>query len=205
MIGIINYGSGNICAIENIYKRLGAPYFLSADPSALRNANRYILPGVGAFDSTMTKLHDLGLVDMLNDEVFLKRKPFLGICVGMQILASSSDEGIQQGLGWISGRVRKINTDIIPTQLKLPHMGWNSLAVCEPRHPLLNGIDLKIGFYFLHSFFLDAEQNHDVHATVEYGSPLPCFVARDNVMGVQFHPEKSHHNGINLFRNFAAL
>lgn len=204
MIGIINYGSGNIGAIANIYKQLKVPHFVSGDVTELRSAERYILPGVGAFDTTMKHLQDSGLIAMLNDEVHGQGKKILGICVGMQILAESSEEGVLAGLGWIAGRVRKIDASNILTQLKLPHMGWNSV-VLEGAHPLLQGIEMKTGFYFLHNYFFDAANQQDVQATVQYGSIMPCVVARRNVMGVQFHPEKSHHNGTTIFRNFATL
>lgn len=204
MIGIINYGSGNVGAIANIYKQLKIPHFVSSDLVELKGAERYILPGVGAFDATMKNLTDSGLVGMLNEQVHQQGKKILGICVGMQILAKSSEEGVLPGLGWIGGRVKKIDASGITTTLKLPHMGWNSLTQ-KIAHPLFQSVDVKTGFYFLHNYYFDAESEGDVLATVQYGAELPCAVARSNVMGVQFHPEKSHHNGVAIFRNFAAL
>lgn len=204
MIGIINYGSGNVGAIANIYKQLKIPHFVSSDLAELQAAERYILPGVGAFDATMTHLGDSGLIGMLNEHVLQQGKKILGICVGMQILAKSSEEGRLPGLGWINGRVKKIDDSGISTQLKLPHMGWNSLGL-KSEHPLFQAIDPAMGFYFLHNYYFDAESEADVLATMQYGAELPCAVARGNVIGVQFHPEKSHHNGVSIFRNFAAL
>ena len=128
----------------------------------------------------------------------------MGICVGMQILAESSEEGKLAGLGWIPGRVRKIDANLLATDLKLPHMGWNSIKP-KANAPLLAGVDVERGFYFLHNYYFDAKDVADVSATVQYGKEMPCAVARANVFGMQFHPEKSHANGVAIFRNFAEL
>ncbi len=204
MIGIINYGSGNVGAIANIYKKLRISHFISNDVSELEAAERYILPGVGAFDATMMNLQDSGLITMLNDQVRKKGKKILGICVGMQILAEASEEGALPGLGWIPGRVRKIDATRISSNLKLPHMGWNSLTT-QVDHPIFDAVEAAIGFYFLHNYYFDAANAEDVMATVTYGDELPCAVGRANVYGVQFHPEKSHHNGVSIFRNFSVI
>lgn len=204
MIAIINYGSGNIAAIANIYKQLKIPYVVTGDLDELAKADRYILPGVGAFDATMRYLNDSGMVATLNEQVLVNKKKVMGICVGMQILAESSEEGALAGLGWIPGRVRKIDVSLLSSGPKLPHMGWNSV---KPRSdaPLFAGVDVERGFYFLHSYYFDATDAADVSATVQYGKEIPCAVARANVFGMQFHPEKSHSNGVAVFRNFAEL
>ena len=204
MIGIINYGSGNVGAIGNVYKKLRIPHFISSDIFELEAANRYILPGVGSFDATMANLQHSGLIGMLNEQVRGNGKKVLGICVGMQILAQASEEGLLAGLGWIPGRVRKIDSARILSSLKLPHMGWNSLT-SQADHPLFKAVDAETGFYFLHNYFFEAENAKDVMATVTYGAEIPCAVGRANVYGVQFHPEKSHHNGVAIFRNFSFL
>lgn len=204
MIAIIDYGSGNIAAIANIYKHLKVPYLITSDLGELTKADRYILPGVGAFDATMRYLNDSGMVATLNEQVLVNQKKVLGICVGMQVLAESSDEGDLAGLGWIKGRVRQIEASLIPTNPKLPHMGWNSVAP-KAGATLFAGVDIQQGFYFLHSYFFDAADADDVTATVQYGEELPCAVASGNVFGMQFHPEKSHANGVAVFRNFAEL
>ena len=204
MIGIVDYGSGNISAICNIYKQLKIPYFVSGDAEALRAADRYILPGVGAFDVVMRDLQRLGIVDVLTEEVQGKGKSALGICVGMQILANSSEEGVLPGLGWVPGRIRRIDATLLQTAPKLPHMGWNSIDQ-RREDRILSGIDLRRGFYFLHSYYFDPEDQQDVLATVPYGKDLACGVRRGNVFGFQFHPEKSHDNGMTLFRNFAEI
>lgn len=202
MIGIVDYGSGNVSAIATIFKHLKVPHVVSGNHAELAAADRYILPGVGAFDQVMDDLVRLGLRDLLDEQVLDKGKKAMGICVGMQILAESSEEGDLPGLGWIPGRVRRIDAAAINSLPKLPHMGWNSLALRKPS-PLLADVDLKRGFYFLHSYYFDVRQPEHVLATVAYGKDMACAVNRDNVFGMQFHPEKSHGNGVNLFRNFA--
>jgi glutamine amidotransferase len=204
MIAIIDYGSGNVAAITNIYKQLKIPYVITRDLGELANADSYILPGVGAFDATMRYLNDSCIVATLNEQVLVKKKNVLGICVGMQILAESSDEGVLSGLGWIPGRVRKIDASLLPASPKLPHMGWNSIKP-KANAPLFSGVDVEHGFYFLHSYYFDATDAANVSATVKYGKEMPCAVARANVFGMQFHPEKSHANGVAIFRNFAEL
>lgn len=204
MIGIINYGSGNIAALMNIFKQWKMPHCLCSTPQELGVADRFLLPGVGAFDPTMRQLTQSGMLDALRIEVFDKRKPVLGICVGMHLLAEASDEGDLPGLGWIKGRVRKIDSDKLPTLPHLPHMGWNSVNL-HGHSWLFDGIDAAQGFYFLHSYYFDSASADDVSATVNYGGELTCAVERNIVFGVQFHPEKSHSNGVRLLQNFAKL
>jgi len=203
MIAIIDYGSGNIAAIMNVFRQRKIAHSLVRDPRELAAAERYLLPGVGAFDPTMDNLRKTGMVDALNDEVLGKGKKALGICVGMHLLAEGSEEGDLPGLGWIKGKVRRIPAERL-AKPRLPHMGWNTVATERPAS-LFPGIDAARGFYFLHSYFFDAADPAQVVARVDYGAPLPCAVERDNVFGVQFHPEKSHANGGQLFANFAAL
>lgn len=204
MIGIVDYGSGNTAAIADIYKRLKVPHKVTHDHAELREANRYILPGVGAFDKTMLALKKFGLINVLNEEVRNKGKLFLGICVGMQVLGDSSDEGDLPGLGWIPGHIRRIDVNSITELPKLPHMGWNNVQI-NGELSLFRDVDLHKGFYFLHSYFFDALTPGCVISTVEYGKKLPCGVAVSNIYGLQFHPEKSHSNGVAIFRNFANL
>ena len=204
MIGIIEYGSGNVSAIINILKQRKIPHILSGEPAELIAADRYILPGVGAFDPTMETLQQSGLVDLLNEQVLERGKKVLGICVGMHLLAEGSDEGTLPGLGWIKGRVRQIDISHLNQPTHLPHMGWNALH-SDAGSALFDGINIERGFYFLHSYFFDALDPAQVTARVEYGGRIPCAVERDNVYGMQFHPEKSHSNGIRLLQNFAEL
>ena len=204
MIAIVDYGSGNVAALVNIYQRLKIPHKVTADVRELEMADRYILPGVGAFDPTMQQLKDAGIMQVLNEQVLVQKKKVLGICVGMQILADSSEEGSLSGLGWIPGRVRKLNDALLARKPLLPHMGWNSIQPVQGAS-LLTGIDSEQGFYFLHSYFFDARDASDVSSTVNYGMAFASSVNRSNVFGMQFHPEKSHANGVTVLRNFAAV
>jgi imidazole glycerol-phosphate synthase subunit HisH len=204
MIAIVDYGSGNVAAIADILKRLKVHHKITRDYADLRGADRYILPGVGAFDTTMRTLKSSGLIGLLNDEVHGNGKKIMGVCVGMQILGDSSDEGVLPGLGWIPGHIRRIDPATIKGLPKLPHMGWNSVHF-HAASPLFDNVDPFRGFYFLHNYYFNASDSASVLATVKYGSKLPCVVASGNVLGFQFHPEKSHSNGVAVFRNFSLL
>ena len=204
MIGIIDHGSGNVKAIANIYKKLNTDYFITSDPTELEKATHLVLPGVGAFDQTMNLLNKSGLRDELDSLVLKKKIPIVGICVGMQIMAESSEEGQESGLGWIRGNVKRINESTLFRKPKLPHMGWNSIEV-NTQTDLLQNVDLNKGFYFLHSYYVDAYNNDDIIATVDYGSNINCIIRRENIIGIQFHPEKSHQNGIEVFKNFSTI
>jgi glutamine amidotransferase len=204
MIGIVNYGSGNIQAIANIYNRLNVPYRIIDDPNHLREVEKLILPGVGAFDATMKELVKSGLRDALNEEVMVLNKPVLGVCVGMQILSEGSEEGMLEGLGWIKGYVKKFDVDKIKEKPFLPHMGWNSVEP-ETEHTLFSGIDKKLGFYFVHSYYFHPSNTENILSTTFYGEKFSSTVYKNQIFGVQFHPEKSHSNGIQLLSNFARL
>lgn len=204
MITIIDYGSGNISAIANIYERLNIHYKIATSPDELRGADKLFLPGVGAFDETMLLLINKGFKEVMDEEVLKNKVPIFGICVGMQVLGNSSDEGKLPGLGYINGVVRKFNESLIIGKPKLPHMGWNTIQE-KNKTSILNGIDLEIGFYFLHSYYFDCVNISDVVATTNYGQEFASVVCNSNIYGVQFHPEKSHSNGVNLLKNFANL
>ncbi len=202
MIGIIDYGSGNVKAIANIYKKLNMDYFITSDPEELDKANHLVLPGVGAFDQTMSLLNSSGLRSKLDSLVLDKKVPIVGICVGMQIMAESSEEGQESGLGWVKGVVKRIDESTLDRKPKLPHMGWNSILV-DTQTSLLANVDLNKGFYFLHSYYVETSDNQDIIAKVDYGSSINCIIKRNNIIGIQFHPEKSHQNGIEVFKNFS--
>ena len=204
MITLINYGSGNILAIANIYKRLNIPYQITCDINELKGAKKLILPGVGDFDETMKLFKKLGIKDTLNELVLEKKIPILGVCVGMQILGKSSDEGNEEGFGWIDGVVKKIDETTLKTKPYLPHMGWNTIKPLK-NSSLFENIDYKSGFYFLHSYYFLCKNDGDVLAKTNYGVDFASAVNHDNVFGFQFHPEKSHQNGIELFKNYANL
>ncbi len=204
MIKILGYGSGNVRAITNIYSRLNIPCEVAQASDELETADKIIVPGVGAFDLVMSRLSDSGMLETLNRRVLEDRVPVLGVCVGMQVMGASSDEGELPGLGWIDGRVRGMDVSGLSHKPKLPHMGWNSIA---PRQPfdILSGVDPERGFYFLHSFCFDCTHDENVLATATYGQEFSAAIVRDNIFGFQFHPEKSHSNGIAIFKNFAGF
>lgn len=204
MIGLINYGSGNIHAISNMYKRLNIPHYFINEISELDKADKLILPGVGDFDETMLLLAKMGMKGELDKYVLDKKIPILGVCVGMQILGESSEEGELCGFGWIKGKIKKLDVSRIKEKPFLPHMGWNSISI-KKNHPILNNLDTEDGFYFLHSYYFDCENDEDVLCTTNYGYEFPTAINHNNVFGTQFHPEKSHSNGIHIFKNFANL
>jgi glutamine amidotransferase len=204
MIGIINYGSGNVQAIANIYNRTNIPYKIIQKPDELNEVEKLILPGVGAFDETMKVLNSSGLKEKLDEEVLIKKKPVLGICVGMQILSDGSEEGNLQGLGWIKGQVKKFNISKVREKPFIPHMGWNNVD-SKIQHDLFNNVQYELGFYFVHSYFFEATNINNILATTDYGDKFTSAVFNENIYGVQFHPEKSHSNGIQLLSNFSRL
>jgi imidazole glycerol-phosphate synthase subunit HisH len=204
MIGIIDYGSGNVRAIYNIYHALDIPCTVVRTAAEVRAADRLVLPGVGAFDQAVAELERSGIRQALDERVLGAKIPILGICVGMQLLAKASEEGERQGLGWLDARVRRFQRPEGAARLDLPHMGWNDVTPTE-EHPLFAGIELDGGYYFLHSYYFDTARDEDVLARTTYGAPFACAVHSGNILGVQFHPEKSHDAGTGLLRNFARL
>ncbi len=203
MIRIIDYGLGNIQAFLNVYKRLNIPAGIARCTADLDDADRLILPGVGAFDHAIQLLDASGMRPSLDSLVLDRGIPVLGICVGMQILAHGSDEGSSTGLGWIPGRVRGFKHLQMPG-LMLPHMGWNDVTPAAPSQ-LFRELWADPRFYFLHSYYFECEQTQHVAATSSYGIDFACAVTAGNVHGVQFHPEKSHHFGTQLLKNFSEL
>ena len=204
MIGIIDYGSGNIQAISTIYKNLNINHKILKNPNDLDNASKLILPGVGAFDSIMKQLVDTGIKDKLNELVIGKKVPILGICVGLQVMGNGSDEGKLSGLGWIPGRVKKFDIKKIDSKPKIPHMGWNTVKDIQ-NHVIFQGIDYDFGFYFVHSYYFECKKRENILSTSNYGGEFTSSIYDNNIFGTQFHPEKSHKNGIHLLKNFAEL
>ena len=204
MIGIIDYGSGNVQAIATIYKNININYQVISKPEDLDKADKLILPGVGAFDATMQKLIDSGLKDKLNELVLDKKVPILGICVGLQVMGYKSDEGKLPGLGWIAGKVSRFDETKIKFKPKLPHMGWNTINDVQ-NHKLFEGIDHDFGFYFVHSFYFACEKEQNILTTSNYGVEFTSSIYDNHIFGTQFHPEKSHGNGVQLLKNFAEL
>ena len=204
MITIIDYGLGNIQAFLNIYKKLHIPVFVAKSVDDLSGVTKLILPGVGHFDYAMQSFNNSGMREKVEELVLQKNIPILGVCVGMQMMANFSDEGNELGLGWIRGTVRSL-TPMVKNNEPLPHMGWNNI---QPHREffLFNDIDSNsLEFYFLHSYYFDCASNENCIAEVNYGSNFCCAINDGNIFGVQFHPEKSHHFGINLLKNFAEV
>jgi len=201
MIALVDYGLGNIQAFANIYRRLGIEAYPARSATDLRQASRIILPGVGAFDWAMTRLQASGLREVLDEEVLGAKKPVLGICVGMQMMARSSEEGVLPGLGWIDATVVKFDTRLLEGKTHLPHMGWNDVTPIDP-DMLFSGLDAP-RYYFLHSYFMKPDREENILATSSYGTTFTSAARSGNVYGTQFHPEKSHQWGIQLLKNFA--
>lgn len=202
MITIIDYGVGNIQAFVNIYKKLNIPVQIANTCDSLSRASKIILPGVGSFDSAMTKLEASGMGPTLNFLVLEKKCPVLGVCVGMQMMAKSSEEGSMPGLGWFEASVKSFYNTRSNSNIQLPHMGWNDVIVSESK--IFSGIHNPL-FYFLHSYyFYSADQSNTIGWT-DYGGLFVSAVSCNNIYGVQFHPEKSHSNGIQLLKNFARI
>lgn len=204
MITIIDYGLGNILAFVSVYNRLNIPVTVAKSAKDLHSASRLILPGVGSFDHAMQQFDQSGMRHTVEQLVIQEKKPVLGICVGMQMLAKSSDEGDLPGLGWIDGKVKKFDVSAMPPETYLPHMGWNDVIPVADSG-LFNRMERDIQFYFLHSFYFECNQQSNVLAISDYGGNFSCAVRQGNVYGVQFHPEKSHHFGSQLLKNFAEV
>lgn len=204
MITIIDYGLGNILAFSNVYKRLSIPVRVAKSAADLQGAAKLILPGVGAFDHAMELLQKSGMRTALDELVLERAVPVLGVCVGMQILAATSEEGQGQGLGWIEGNVRRFDSASDRQPLCLPHMGWNDVNPVSPS-TLFAGLNSATRFYFLHSYYFQCARSENVLAQTEYGMIFSCAVQSKNIFGVQFHPEKSHHSGTQLLKNFAEM
>lgn len=202
-IVVIDYGSGNVESVVNALSLFSGndEILVSNKPSAIRAANYLILPGVGAFADCMDGLKSVeGLLPELRKQVLLEKKPFLGICVGMQVLASIGREnGEHQGLGFINGKVEKISA---AKGLKIPHMGWNEITLKTTKHPTLKGINNGDHFYFANSYHFICQNENNVLAEVEYGSKINAVIAKENILGIQFHPEKSGEAGLKILKNF---
>jgi len=202
MIVIINYGIGNLGSVKNMLKKAGIDSLISNQTSDIAQADKLILPGVGAFDYGAVKLRNSGLETIIRDKVFLDHTPILGLCLGMQLFFSTSEEGEESGLGWIKGKVIRFDFHSMEKTHKIPHMGWNVLEI-NKSHPLLNGLQNDSRFYFVHSYHVTCDDVSNIVASTNYGYKFPSVVAHDNIMGTQFHPEKSHKFGMKLLQNFS--
>lgn len=204
MVVIIDYGMGNVGSIQNMLLRLGAPCIVSSDPHVIQSAKRLILPGVGAFDNAVTNLQALGIIPLLNDLVESKRVPILGICLGMQLLTRSSEEGQLPGLGWINAKTVRFRFNGENEHLRVPHMGWNRIQETRP-DSLLKNLPEEKKFYFVHSYYVSCSDQADVLAKTLYGIAFDSVIRKGHVMGTQFHPEKSHKFGLAVLKNFMEI
>lgn len=203
MIAIIDYGVGNLGSVKNMLKKAGFESVLASDSTTVENARKIILPGIGAFDHCMRRFNDSGLRSLVTKKVMEERIPFLGICVGLQMLMENSEEGTEPGLGWIAGRTIKFRRDKLG-DLKIPHMGWTDVKLSKPS-VLTNDLGEQPRFYFVHSFYVAPDNPEDELLSANYGYDFTAAVSRDNIFGVQFHPEKSHKYGMKIMENFCRL
>lgn len=196
-IVIIDYGMGNLNSVKNAFHFLGYESTITHDAKLIMNSDIIILPGVGAFGKAMENLKSMGLDQLLTDAVIVNKKPFLGICLGMQLIAESSEEkGRHTGLGWIPGRIKHLPS----STLRLPHIGWNPL-IYSKNTPLYQHLPENSSVYFVHSYYYDGDENY-VTAYADYGLRFPASISKDNIHAVQYHPEKSHRTGLTILKNF---
>jgi glutamine amidotransferase len=203
MITIINYGMGNLGSVQNMFKRIGVPSEITGNAEGIEKATKLLLPGVGAFDAAMDRIAESGLREVLDRKVLEEKIPTLGICLGMQLITKSSEEGIKPGLGWLPAKTYKFKFSA-DSKLKIPHMGWNRVYI-KRESPLIKDLPEEPRFYFVHSYYIKCEHEEDVLTTTPYGTDFDSIVQRGNVYGAQFHPEKSHKFGMKLLENFACL
>ena len=203
MIVIVDYGMGNLSSIRNMLKKVGSSAVISSSPETVAEATKIILPGIGAFDNAMDNIESRKLRDVLDKKALVEKVPVLGICLGMQILMRGSAEGVRPGLGWIEGEVKKFNFVNGQASMKVPHMGWNFAIATDPKS-IFQGLE-QPRFYFVHSYFVSCDRPENVLATTCYGNEFVSAVHKGNIMGTQFHPEKSHKYGMQLLKNFTQL
>ena len=201
MLVIVDYGVGNLASIRNMLKKIGVEGVISSRVEDILKADKLILPGVGAFDTCAQKLQESGLLETLQQKVIRDKTPVLGVCVGMQLLTQGSEEGKLPGLGWIKGQIVKFKKEQLPPSFKIPHMGWREVKL-NKQSKLFNEMFEEPRFYFVHSYHPVLENPEDALMTADYGYSFVAGMEHDNIMGVQFHPEKSHKFGMKLLDNF---
>ena len=202
-IVIIDYQVGNLSSIANMLKKVGQKSIISGDINEIKSADKLILPGVGSFDYGMNKLNESGITAVLNEKALNDKIPFLGICLGAQLLTQSSEEGVLQGLGWFKAKTIKFDFSNLQTKLKIPHMGWTEVQAPKPCPLMENLVDSR--FYFVHSFHFTTPDESEIMLQSEFGYPFVSALWKENIYAVQFHPEKSHKFGMQLMRNFINL
>lgn len=204
MIIIVNYGMGNLGSILNMFVKAGAEAAISSNVREIEYADKLVLPGVGSFDNAMRNMDKLGLTAMLERKVIREKTPILGICLGMQLFTERSEEGKMRGLGWLKAKTVRFKFENTDVRLKIPHMGWNTVM----RHKescLLDGLGDEMRFYFIHSYHVVCERGEEALLKTSYGYEFISAVQKDNIIGVQFHPEKSHMYGMRLLKNFSSM
>jgi len=202
MVTIIDYGLGNLASIQNMIKKIGGNSVISSSAEEINNAQKLILPGVGHFEKGMENLYNSGLISTLNDLVLQKKIPVLGICLGMQLMTSISEEGNVEGLNWVEADTVKFK--INSPEFKIPHMGWNHVAF-KKNEPIAENLYQEARFYFVHSYYVRCVRQEEVLGTTVYESPFHSAIIKNNIIGVQFHPEKSHKFGMQLLHNFLQI
>ncbi len=200
---IVDYGTGNLNSIKRTLDRIGIGCIISSSANDIVNASKIILPGVGHFGKAMSNLNGLNLADVLNEEVLIKQKPVLGICLGMELMAKASEEGNARGLGWLAAGATRFDIGD-SDRYKIPHMGWNEISIRKTSR-LMEGIEDGSEFYFAHSYHLTLDDPADLLAETEYGTGFPSAIEKNNIFGVQYHPEKSHDVGARLLKNFVEM
>lgn len=198
MITIVDYGLGNLASIRNMIKKVGGQAEITADIERISQASKIIIPGVGSFGQGMKNLEEKGLVPVLHKKALEEKVPVFGICLGMQLMTLHSEEGDKNGLSWIQAKTKRFN---LPG-LKVPHMGWSDIIIKKKDHPLFRNASEENRFYFVHSYAVHCETENNILAQTEYGYLFDSMIVKDNIMGCQFHPEKSHKFGMNIMRNF---
>lgn len=203
MIAIIDYGCGNLGSIKNMIRKIGGEAVITSDPEEIKKADKIILPGVGSFDTGMNNLKKSGFIEILNEKAFKEKIPVLGICLGMQLMTKGSEEGVEAGLGWFDAQTIKFNFEK-GSKNKIPNMGWKQVVQKKPDIYFKDMFE-EPRFYFVHSYFIQCNNPADVLATSVYGNEYVSAFEKDNLCGVQFHPEKSHKYGMKLFSNFLSI
>lgn len=204
MIEIINLGIGNVLSVQNMLKRIGYESKIVSHGDEIDSPDKIILPGIGAFDSAMYSIENLGFRDVLNKKVLVQKIPILGICLGMQIMTEKSEEGNLKGLCWVKGETKKFNFSHLRTTFKIPHMGWNYTNVIN-NNSLFPAVVNQQRYYFVHSYYVKLFSNNQITTKTQYGVEFTSSFSLNNIYGVQFHPEKSHKYGMTLLKNFCEI
>lgn len=201
MIAIVDYDTGNVGSVLNMLKKVGAKAVISRDPAVLRDADKLVLPGVGAFDEAINNLHKFQLFDLLNELVLEQKRPILGVCLGAQLMASDSEEGVKKGFGWFDAQIVRFRP-VDGRALRIPHMGWNIVNQEADGGGIFKDVASPMRFYFVHSYHMVVNNKKDILSTTVYGKKFTSSMARENILSMQFHPEKSHKFGLQVYRNF---